>query len=278
MTEAQIRNQIAQIFNAVYKKVFTKSRTAKLALGSRDEIISALVKLQGMKEYNEFAEKFAKELAKKGLAEKRGIWKKYFEAAKSKNLFSIYPTYQAFEYEMMSKAVKHNFQMIKSIPSEMMEMMNHKYTSTLIEEVAKGSLPRGAFAKELAKHGAKKANLIARTETAKLRSSIMENRATSLDSICYRWKASKDKRTRPSHREMDGVLVLWMDNLHKPLRDGMRGNAGEFPNCRCDIEPLFDFDELTSSMYKVYNPNTDTIQTLTKAQTIEFIKNKGAKK
>lgn len=273
----QIERQITQVFNEVYKKIFTKERCLQLSKGSRDDVMSAIVKIQDLNSYNKFAEKFAKELAKKGLANKKGVWRKYFEAAKSRNVIGLEPTYTAFEYKMMSKAIEHNFKMIKSIPNEIMEMLNHKYTSTLIEQVAKGTLPRGSFQKELAKHGAKKAGLIARTETAKLQSAIMENRATELGSICYRWRASKDKRTRPSHREMEGVIVLWRPDGQKPLRDNMRGNAGEFPNCRCDIDPIFSIDEFTNSTYKVYNYNIDRIESMTKTKLIEFIRNSGVK-
>ena len=271
----QIERQITQIFNEVYKKVFTKERCSKLSEGSRDDVMEAIVKLEGLDSYNKFAEKFAKELAKKGLNNKRGVWRKYFEAAKSRNIIGIPARYSEFEYQQMNKAIQHNFKMIKSIPHEMMEILNHKYTSTLIEEVAKGTLPRGSFQKELASHGAKKAGVIARTETAKLQSAIMENRATDLGSIGYFWRASHDPRTRPSHKEMDGVFVLWRSDLEKPLRDGMRGNAGEFPNCRCDIDPIFSIDEFTNSSYKVYNYNTDKIQSMTKSQLIEFIRKSG---
>lgn len=266
---SRIEQQINQIYASVFKKVFNLKNLKNLAAGSRTDIESALLILASSEKYDEFARKFAKELAKQGLSSQRGIWRKYYKAAQKLNYISLPPTYSAYEYSVMSKAVQNNFQMIKSIPTRMLEILNHKYTSTLIEEVAKGSLPRGTFQRELAKHGHKQAKVIARTETAKLRTVIMEERATTLGSVVYEWLASNDKRTRPSHRAMNGVIVFW--DKPKPLLDNMRGGAGEFPNCRCAPEPILDEDELTKSSYKVYDYRNDTIITLSKRELLEAI-------
>ena len=171
----------------------------------------------------------------------------------------------------MSNAVKNNFDMIKSIPREALKVMEHDYTSTLIEEVAKGKLTRGSFRRELEIHGAKNARLIARTESAKLQTVILETRSTELGSVAYIWKASNDARTRQSHKDMDGVVVFWRPAPQKPLRDKMRGNAGEFPNCRCSPQPIVDFDDLTKSNYKVYDYRSDTIISMTRAKLVECL-------
>lgn len=274
MLNKGIERQINQIYNSIYKKVFNKTRTNMLASGSRLDIEQALIDLKSHKKFQEFAEKFSKELAKKGLSGQRGIWKKYYEAAKKSRYVALPTTYNQFELEQLSKAVKHNFEMINSIPDRMMEVLNHKYTSTLMEEVAKGTLPRGSFRRELSKHGHKQAKVIARTETAKLQTAITENRAKSVGSVAYIWLSSKDKRTRPSHREMNGVVVFWREDLQQPLLDNMRGNAGCFPNCRCDAQPIVDINDLTQSNYKVYDYRNDKVINLTKKQLIQAL-NKG---
>lgn len=264
-----IERQINEIYNAVYKKVFTKERLSKLASGSRDEIAKAVTSLSNSKQYEKFVDEFSKELAKRGLSSQKGVWRKFYQAAKSKHVVSLPKTFNEFEAKVMSEAVRHNFEMISSIPSKMLEIMNHKYTSTLIEEVAKGSISRGSFARELAKHGAKHAKLIARTETSKLQTTIIQSRAMSVGSVAYEWLSSKDKRTRPSHRAMNGVIVFW--NFNKPLLDNMRGHAGEFPNCRCAPQPIVDVDELTESYYRVYDYRIDKVITMSKKMLLEAL-------
>lgn len=266
-----IEREIFKIYSAVFNKVYTKTRLAALSKGTRLGVVETASLLESSKAYNEFAKKFAAELAKKGLATKRGVWRKYYNAAKKLHYVALPPTYSAYEFSVMSKAIENNFKMIKSIPSEVLKVMRHDYTSSLIEQVAKGTLTRGAFERQLKMHGAKNARLIARTETAKLQTVIVENRATEIGSVAYIWRASNDKRTRPSHKAMDDVVVFWREQPQKPLLDKMRGNAGEFPNCRCTPQPIFDRDDLKKSNYKVYDYNTDKVISMTKKKLLEAL-------
>lgn len=266
-----IKRQIEKIYNEVYKSVFNKTDLASLSKGDKNQVSSKIEMLSKSKKFEEFSLKFAKELAKKGIRGQKGLWKKYYEVAKKTHNIALPKTWAEFEAKILSNAVKHNFEMIKSIPSKMKEILEHKYTSVLIEEVAKGKLPRGSFATMLSKHGHKNAQLIARTETAKLQTAILENRATSLGSVAYEWLSSNDKRTRQSHKAMNGVIVFWRPDSQKPLLDKMRGNAGEFPNCRCTPQPIVDIDDLTKNSYKVYDYNQDKIIQMTRKQLIEAL-------
>lgn len=260
---------INQIYNAIYNKVFTKTATNALSKNSRTQIQQNVVKLLSSKKFNQFASLFSKELAKRGLRGTKGLWRKYYETARKHNIVGIAKTFNEFEANVMKEAIQNNFTMIKSIPERTLEILNHKYTSTLIEEVAKGSLPRGSFRKLLSVHAGKQANVIARTETAKLQTVITQQRSTDLGSVAYVWLSSNDKRTRPSHRMMNGVIVFWKFN--KPLLDKMRGHAGEFPNCRCSPLPIFDEDDLQKAYYKVYNYHADTIVNMSKKELIESL-------
>lgn len=267
-----IERQILEIYSKVFNRVYSKTRLGLLARGKRDAILREVAIIESSEAYNEFAIKFGKELAKKGMRYQRGIWRKFYKAAKKLHYVALPHTYSEYEAQIMSKAVKHNFEMIKSIPRRTVEIMEHKYATTLIEEVAKGKLSRGSFMRELQSHGVKNARLIARTETAKLQTVIAETRARDLGSVAYEWRASHDKRTRPSHRDMDGVIVFWRDLLtEKPHLDGMFGNAGEFPNCRCAPQPIVDADQLTEQSYKVYDYRTQKIITISKNNLIKAL-------
>lgn len=268
-----IERQIKQIYDKVYKEVFTKKNTDMLANGSRMNIEQSLNIISSSQKYEEFAKKFALELTKKGIATKRGIWKKYYEAAKKTHYISLPATYKDFELKIMTETVRHNFNMIKTIPSRMLEILNHKYTAALIEEVAKGNKSRGSFARLLASHGQKQAKLIARTETAKLQTAITKQRAVNVGAITYTWLSSHDRRTRPSHQAMNAVIVFWRPDAEKPLLDNMRGDAGEFPNCRCDAQPNVDIDDFTNARYKVYDYRINKIIWMSKIELINAIQN-----
>lgn len=265
---------INKIYSSVWKKIMGDKSYDDLMKGDKSSIEKKIKMLEKSDAFEKFAKEFSKKLTQYGLANKKGVWRKYFEAAKKLNHIALPSTYTDFEKKMMQNAIIHNQRMIKSIPHEVLKVINYDLTDKLIKEVAEGKLPRGSFKKQLESHNIKNAGLIARTETAKLQTAIEEDRAVNLGSIAYFWKSSNDKRTRPSHRAMNGVVVFWRPDGQKPLLDNMRGNAGEFPNCRCDCDPIFDDLDLTKANYKVYNYKTDQIITMTKQQLLAALKNK----
>lgn len=268
-----IERQITKIYNSVFKKVFTQTIVRELQKGDKDAFIEKITKIENSKVYDKFCKDFSIKLAKKGLAQERGLWRKYFKASKKAGLIAIDYTYKEYELKLFEKAVKHNFKMIKSIPQEVFKTFKEKAVQNVLNNVVRGSVGRRTFELALAEHGAKKAKVIARTETAKLQSAITEYRATSLGSVAYFWRASKDRRTRPSHKEMEYVIVFYRGQEQKPLRDGMRGNAGEFPNCRCNMTPIFSSRDLPKNTYKVYDYRTDKIEVMPKKMVLDYLIN-----
>ena len=266
---------INKIYNEVFKKIFNRKRITQASKGQSQNVVSAILQLQNSEQYNKFAEKFAKKLAATGLSNQRGLWKKYYQAAKARHYIALPDTYSRYELQLLEQSVKHNFKMIKSIPQHIMKVYEQEDVQTVISQIAQGKTGRKTFEMQLKSHGAKNARLIARTESAKLQTHIDESRATSLGSACYKWMSSKDRRTRPSHREMNGVIVFWRPDSQKPLLDKMRGNAGEFPNCRCTPLPILDENDITESKYKVYDYRTDTIINISAKELIKDIQKGG---
>jgi SPP1 gp7 family putative phage head morphogenesis protein len=82
-----------------------------------------------------------------------------------------------------------------------------------------------------------RATLIARTETAKAQSAIMQVRAKWVGSERYIWHTVRDGRVRPEHRELEGTTQRW-DDPPVAEANGERHHPGNFPNCRCYAEPL----------------------------------------
>lgn len=266
---------INRIYQEVFKKIFNKKRLVQASKGQSQAIVSTVFQLQNSSKYDEFCKKFAKKLASAGLSQQKGVWRKYYEAAKAKHLGILPDTYSRYQQLLLQEAVKHNFKMIKSIPEHVLSVYQQEAVEAVIDQIAKGKTGRKSFETVLKQHGAKNAKLIARTESAKLQTAIDETRATSLGSVCYQWLSSNDRRTRQSHREMNDVIVFWRPDNQKPLLDKMRGNAGEFPNCRCTPIPILDENDLTKSSYSVYDYTQDKIVNMSRAKLIECIKQGG---
>jgi SPP1 gp7 family putative phage head morphogenesis protein len=87
-----------------------------------------------------------------------------------------------------------------------------------------------------------RATLIARTETAKAASSLVQARALHIGSDSYIWHSVQDIYVRKTHRNLNGTIHKWSD---PPIAEdnGDRHHPGNFPNCRCFAEPVIpDFD------------------------------------
>lgn len=92
-----------------------------------------------------------------------------------------------------------------------------------------------------------KADLVARTETSKTESALTRARAENLGIKAYIWRSSEDGRVRDSHKKMDNVICFFSQPIVPEKIFGIKttlkpGLAGEFPNCRCYIEPIIRLD------------------------------------
>lgn len=83
-----------------------------------------------------------------------------------------------------------------------------------------------------------RAVLIARTETAKANAALTKSRALAVGVTRYIWETADDADVRESHAEMEG-RVFEFENP-PTLSDGMTGNPGDFPNCRCFASPIIE--------------------------------------
>lgn len=123
--------------------------------------------------------------------------------------------------------------LIKSLPID----AGTRAQNLAMEAVTGGRRP-AEIAAEIARTGEvtqSRAMLIARTESSKASAVLTEARAKSVGATHYIWRTAGDGDVRESHAEMDGEVVAY-DN--PPTLDGMTGNAGEFPNCRCYAEVI----------------------------------------
>ena len=135
--------------------------------------------------------------------------------------------------KVVAARIEANTALIKSLPLE---------AAIKAGELAHESLVTGMRADDIVARlygigGATKSRVqvIALTEVSKAHTALTKARAEDVGSEGYIWRSIRDGATRPSHRAMEGKFVKWSE---PPTLDGMKGHAGEFPNCRCYPEPV----------------------------------------
>ena len=135
--------------------------------------------------------------------------------------------------ELFQQILDRQVTLISSLPLEAARRVHQLTLRGLIDGSRAGEVARDIL--RTSDVTVARANLIARTETARTASSLTQARAAHVGSTAYIWRTAGDGSVRPSHKAMNGQVVLW---AAAPTLDGMTGHAGEFPNCRCYPEVI----------------------------------------
>lgn len=108
------------------------------------------------------------------------------------------------------------------------------------------------------------ARLISRTETAKAMSALTQARAEHTGHDWYIWHTAHDVRTRPSHKNMDGVLCRFSDPPapEELIGEKSAGNygPGNIYNCRCYAAPVILWRKVEWP-HRVYANGSITVMT-----------------
>lgn len=141
-----------------------------------------------------------------------------------------------FYVEQLQKWIDENVSLIKTIPEDTLDKMrdivydgftNGKTTTRIVKEIQKA-------------YGVnrRRAELIARDQTAKLNGQIQKAQQQDAGITEYVWSSTGDERVRSSHKELNGKTFSWDD---APVNsDGRKCHPGEDYQCRCIARPVFN--------------------------------------
>lgn len=106
--------------------------------------------------------------------------------------------------------------------------------STRASEISKRIMETGEVTKS-------RANLIARTETGRIQTTLTQVRAEHVGSTHFIWRTIGDSDVRPSHKRLNGKVFEWRN---PPICDDPdhRALPGCIWNCRCYAEPVIPED------------------------------------
>lgn len=125
--------------------------------------------------------------------------------------------------------------LITSLPLEAAQRVHQ-----LVIEAMPGGVRAAETAKEIERTGEvtlSRANLIARTETTRAATALVEARARHVGSEGYIWRTVGDADVRERHKHLEGTFVRW-DAPPVAGDRGERAHAGAIYNCRCWPEPV----------------------------------------
>lgn len=169
-------------------------------------------------------------------------WKRAVKATLGIDIREDYYLGEFYE-KALKEWVDYNVSLIKTIPEETLDKMREivydgftkgKTTTRMIKEIQRA-------------YGVSKrrAELIARDQTAKLNGQIQ--RAQQLDAGIteYIWYTTGDERVRDSHKALNGKKFSWNAPPVVDERTGRKCHPGEDYQCRCIGRPVFKKETLS---------------------------------
>lgn len=176
-------------------------------------------------------------------------WKKLCQSTLGVTLLDDYYSKDFYEHVLRSW-VDGNVLKIQTIPSYALNDMQN-----VILEGFKDGLHVKALTKQLQETyrlSKRKAELLARDQTASLNSQITRLQHADAGITKYRWSTSKDARVRDCHKALDGRVFEWdrppqmwyMTKSRGRVYTGRYCAPGEDYTCRCVAIPVFDINTL----------------------------------
>jgi SPP1 gp7 family putative phage head morphogenesis protein len=130
--------------------------------------------------------------------------------------------------------------LITSLPLKAAKQVHEMVTEARIATAERA----GALAHRIGALGditASRAMLIARTETARAASNLVQARSQFVGSEGYMWRSSGDVDVRKLHQKLNGTYHKWSEPPVAGTSKGgvdVRAHAGCIYNCRCFAEPV----------------------------------------
>jgi SPP1 gp7 family putative phage head morphogenesis protein len=236
-------------------------------------IMHRLLSIAASPEYARIAELIASHMAVGVMRANAKTWRE--AASRSMQGRRIYA---ALQHEMsgplgvaVRQIINENARLIRSLPEALAERTAHYIAREQMAGVRASEIVQ-ALRPKLRQLTESRIRLIARTEVGKAETAITRARSERLGLDWYEWTTSEDRRVRPSHRKLDGVLVAWDD---PPSPEKLAGepstlghyHAGNAPNCRCIALPLVEMAEVKWP-HKVYR--NGSIQYMTRWQFLQI--------
>lgn len=139
--------------------------------------------------------------------------------------------------EYLRQAAARNTSLITSLGDDVLKRVEQTVLTASINGASVKSL-RAQLVEQFGIVG-RRADIIARDQTAKMVSDLNRIRQEQAGITTYSWATSQDERVRPLHRSLDGKVYEW----GKPT--GAEGGAppGQPVLCRCTARAIIDFGD-----------------------------------
>lgn len=240
--EQRYRRHIDQILKEVERKIAGLSDPAAIALALRQITMSP--------RFNDLCIEAAQQITTMLAVGQKRTWR--VAASASSQGRRIYKalmeeTTNTALGQTISGIVTQNAQLIKTCPQNMALKLSQLAQKRQFEGLRPESIMEEVMqeAQHLREFEARR---IARTESAKASTALVQARAEALNLDFYTWRTARDERVRDSHRAMNGVICRWSDPPNPEAIAGEKSYGSYHPggifNCRCIALPVIAVEDI----------------------------------
>lgn len=262
--ERKYQRQIDKILKRV------ESELAKLVNPTPEMIILALLRITASPAFEKMCEEAAQQTATMLAVGMKRSWRAAATASSQGRAI-----YKALQHETMgttlgqsiSAIVAENAKLIKTCPQNMAKRLSQLAKEREFEGIRPDQITKEIMqeARHLREYEARR---IARTESAKASTALVQARAESLGLDFYIWRTAHDSRVRAQHEKMDGIICRWSDPPDPEALAGEKSYGRYHPggifNCRCIALPIIALEDIKFPAKVYVSGHIETIGSLNK--------------
>lgn len=208
-----------------------------------DELVAKLYELAASKNFRTLCREAARQTCTMLAVGQQNTWREAASiSGQGRRIF------QALQKELQTtqigdrvqQIVEQNAQLIQTVPEKLATEFSrmaadNKYAGKRPDELLEIYKQKAPHLTDV------EARRIARTETGKAATALVQARAEKLGLNLYIWRTAKDQRVRGSHTFMEGIICAWDDPPNPEVLSGSPRSYGNYHpsgifNCRCYAE------------------------------------------
>ena len=246
------RNKAEMTYKKMLDAIFLEMTKRTAGLTDPDEVVRALRFFAESPQFERICESAAQRMATMLAAGQKADWRAAASASsQGRKIYQLLmkETTNTAVGQTITDIVAQNAQLIKTVPQN----MAGKIVELVRERTYAGKRPDDIMKEimELQPHLSEiEARRIARTESSKASTALVQARAEALGLDFYVWRTAGDgNRVRKSHQAMEGVICRWSDPPDPEALAGEERSYGPYHpgcifNCRCTASSILDPEDI----------------------------------